>query len=247
MKRKLLSLPVLIGAVLGYLGIPRLRGARQTSREAIKGQDLAQAYDQVSRLPQFQAIHRMIVRELDQYSPEGTLVDVGSGPGHLLSEIAQVHPFLKLVGVDVSAEMVEAATANARQAGLRQVRFRQGQAQSLPFPDSSVDFVVSSLSLHHWSEPDKALLEIHRILKPGGQMLIFDARRDTRRAFYWATVFARQFLVPGAIKEINEPAGSILASYTPQEVSDMLEASPFHLRSIRSGPAWLFIWARKAW
>jgi len=174
-------------------------------------------------------------------------VDVGSGPGHLLVEIALVHPFLKLIGVDASAEMVQAATANARQAGLRQVRFRQGEAQHLPFADDSVDFVVSSLSLHHWSEPDQALREIHRVLKPGGQMLIFDARRDTRRAFYWATVFARQFLVPGAIKEINEPAGSILASYTPQEVSDMLEASPFRMRSVRSGPAWIFIWARKDW
>lgn len=247
MNRRLLSLPVIFGAILGYLGIPRIRAARQTSREGIEGQELAQAYDQVASMPQFQAIHRMIVRELDQYSPEGTLVDVGSGPGHLLVQIALVHPFLRLIGVDASAEMVEAGGENAKKAGLRQLQFRRGEAQNLPFPDSSVDFVVSSLSLHHWSEPGKALDEIHRVLKPGGQMLIFDGRRDARRAFYWATVFARQFLVPGAIKEINEPAGAILASYTPQEVSDMLEASPFHLRNIRSGPAWIFIWARKDW
>lgn len=247
MNRKLLSLPVIFGAILGYLGVPRLQAARQASRESIESPELTQAFDQVSRMPQFQAIYRMFVRELDQYSPEGILVDVGSGPGHLLREIALAHPFLKLIGVDASSEMVEVGTENAQKVGLRQIQFRQGEAQNLPFPDNSVDFVVSSLSLHHWSEPAKALEEIHRVLKPGGQMLIFDGRRDTRRAFYWATLFIRQFAVPGAIREINEPSGSILASYTPQEVADMLEASPFHLRHIRSGPAWIFIWGRKDW
>ncbi len=247
MHRKLLSLPVIVGAVLGYLGTPRLRAARKVGREGFEGRELVQAYDQVIRMPQFQAIHRMVVNELDQYSPEGTLIDVGSGPGHLLIQIALAHPFLRLVGIDASADMVEAGRRNANKAGLRQLQFRQGEAQNLPFGDNSVDFVVSSLSLHHWSEPGKALKDIHRVLKPGGQMLLFDGRRDTRRAFYWATVFARQFLVPGAMREINEPSGSILASYTPQEVSDMLEASPFQIRNIRSGPAWLFIWARKDW
>lgn len=248
MKRKLLSFPVIIGAILGFLGLPRLKSVRQPTREGIEGEGLAEAYDQVARLPQFQALRQLVVRELETFAPTGTLVDVGSGPGYLLVEIAGAYPDLKLIGVDSSADMAELARRNAQIEGLSdRIEFRTGDVQNLPFEDESVDFVVSSLSLHHWSAPNAALQEIHRVLKPGGQLLIFDTRRDPRRIFYWGVLFARQFVVPGPLREIEEPTGSILASYTPLEVSSMLEESPFHVRRIQSGPGWIFIWARKDW
>ncbi|NPV07911.1 MAG: class I SAM-dependent methyltransferase [Anaerolineae bacterium] len=248
MKRKLLSFPVIIGAILGFLGMPRVKSARQPSREGIEGQRLVEAYDQVARLPQLQALRQLVLRELEHFGPMGTLVDVGSGPGHLLMDIARAHPNLKLIGVEPSADMVELARRNAEREGLgERIEFRAGDAHNLPFEDESVDFVVSSLSLHHWSAPNAGLQEIHRVLKPGGQLLIFDTRRDPRRIFYWGVLFARQFVVPGPLREIEEPTGSILASYTPMEVSSMLEESPFHVRRIRSGPGWIFIWARKDW
>lgn len=58
-----------------------------------------------------------------------------------------------------------------------------GDVAGLPLPDGALDWAVSSLSLHHWSDPDRALGEICRVLKPGGQMLLFDLRRDPRRPF----------------------------------------------------------------
>ena len=74
------------------------------------------------------------------------------------------------------------------------------------------DTVVSTLSLHHWPDPKQALEEIHRVLKPGGQFLIFDLRRDARRFVYWLLRFAKIFVVPAAIRRVNEPVGSALAS-----------------------------------
>lgn len=249
MKGKVLSASVILGAVLGFFGYPRLKVPRRPSQEGIEEAELTEAYNRFSGTsPQFRALRSLMIEELAHYGPEGTLVDVGCGPGYLLADIAARFPDLHLIGVDVSQGMLDLASGNLKAQGLGDhIEFRAGEAQHLPFDDDSVDFVVSSGSLHHWSAPGAALQEMHRVLKPGGQVLIFDGRRDARRAFYWLTLFAREFVVPSPIRGANEPAGSILASYTPTEVETLLAESPFRLRRVQSGPAWLVIWARKDW
>jgi SAM-dependent methyltransferase len=98
----------------------------------------------------------------------------------------------------------------------------------LPFPDGNLDFVVSTLSLHHWPNPAQAFQEIYRVLKPGGQFLVFDLRRDARRFIYGIARFATAVVVPLAIRRIGEPFGSFLAAYTPGEA-----------RGFGCIPAWL--------
>ena len=94
-------------------------------------------------------------------------------------------PQLQVTGLDTSAEMVHTAAQNAAAQGLMPPRldFRHGDVGSLQEAGASFDFAVSSLSLHHWSDPLQGLDEIHRILAPGGQLMLFDLRRDSRRAF----------------------------------------------------------------
>ncbi|MEW5813837.1 MAG: class I SAM-dependent methyltransferase [Spirochaetota bacterium] len=95
------------------------------------------------------------------------------------------HPHLRIIGMDIAEEMITIASNNAASIGYNnRVTFRRGDVTKLPFEDHAVDFVVSTLSLHHWSDPTQALREIYRILKPSGQFLIFDLRRDARRFLY---------------------------------------------------------------
>mgnify|MGYP001072125842 CR=1 FL=1 len=102
------------------------------------------------------------------------------GLGYLVAEIAKSFPQLSIIGVDISEEMRQKATKNLFSLGLAEkVSFRQGDIQEFPFENNSLDFVVSTLSLHHWLEPKQALEEINRVLKPRGQFLIFDLRRDS--------------------------------------------------------------------
>jgi ubiquinone/menaquinone biosynthesis C-methylase UbiE len=101
------------------------------------------------------------------------VLDVGTGPGVLLVELAARRPDLRLTGVDLSADMVAAATRNLAPFGER-ARTRVGDVTSLPFPDRSFDLIVSSLSLHHWDHPEAAAPELARILRPGGQVYIYD-------------------------------------------------------------------------
>jgi ubiquinone/menaquinone biosynthesis C-methylase UbiE len=105
----------------------------------------------------------------------GTLLEVGSGPGRLALRLARAASELSVIGVDLSPAMVERATRRATEAGLaEQVRFEVGDVGALPFPEESFDVVVSTLSLHHWPDPPRALAEIHRVLNRGGEALIYD-------------------------------------------------------------------------
>ena len=70
---------------------------------------------------------------------------------------------------------------NAADAGV-QVRFEQGNAAALPLKDASIDFVVCRAAFKNFSEPQKALMEMRRVLRPSGKALVIDMRRDASLA-----------------------------------------------------------------
>jgi len=224
----------------------KVRPSRKPSLEGIEDIRAAQAYDRISKWPQFRVLRRLIVRELRRHKPTGILADIGCGPGLLTTLIAQKFPRLRVLGLDTAQEMVKTANANAVSLGFEgRVEFREGNIQSLPLPDHSLDFAISSLSLHHWSEPGRGLAEIHRALKPGGQVLLIDMRRDSRLFFYLPMIFATSIVMPTAMRKINEPLGSLLASYTPKEIQDFFVRSPFKAYKVHGGLGWMIIWGRK--
>lgn len=120
-------------------------------------------------------LYARVAGEAAETLPGGTVLEVSSGPGRLAVRLARTTPDMKLIGVDLSPEMVEIAARRAAEAGLAgQVRFEVGDAGALPFPDGAFDGAMSTLSLHHWPDPARALAEIHRVLKPGTEARIYD-------------------------------------------------------------------------
>lgn len=107
--------------------------------------------------------------------PAGSVLDVGTGPGVLLAEIARQRPDVQATGIDLSADMV--AAANRTLAGLgNRVAARVGDVSNLEFPDASFDVVVSTFSMHHWADVPAAVPELARVLRPGGGLYIYDFR-----------------------------------------------------------------------
>ncbi len=106
--------------------------------------------------------------------PGARVLELGCGPGHLAMRL--VRDFgLEVVGLDLDPAMIERARAGAgRLAGETRPGFVVGDAAALPFPDAAFDLVVSTLSLHHWTDPAGASTEIARVLQPGGRVLIWD-------------------------------------------------------------------------
>jgi ubiquinone/menaquinone biosynthesis C-methylase UbiE len=107
--------------------------------------------------------------------PEAVVLDVGTGPGVLLAELARLRPDLRLAGVDLSPDMVAAAQRNVAPYGDRATA-QVGDVGALPFADGSFDLIVSSLSLHHWDDLDSAVRELARVRRAGGAVYIYDFR-----------------------------------------------------------------------
>ena len=105
--------------------------------------------------------------------PGAEVLDVGSGPGTITVGLAR-HA-ARVVGLDMSAEMVEAASALAAREGLGNTAFRVGSAYRLPFDDASFDVVYAHQVLQHLSDPVAALAEARRVLRPGGLVAVRDS------------------------------------------------------------------------
>jgi len=147
--------------------------ARRRNTPAIFQGRSARVYDLVSRRV-LRRMYRRLAADVAGVAPAGgAVLDVGTGPGVLLVELAARRPDLRLTGVDLSADMVAAATRNLKPFGER-ARARVGDVTSLPLPDRSFDLIVSSLSLHHWDHPEDAVPELARVLRPGGRIHVYD-------------------------------------------------------------------------
>ena len=104
-----------------------------------------------------------------------TVVDLGSGAGIDCFLAAQkVGESGRVIGVDMTPEMLAKARANADKGGYTNVEFREGVIEELPIEDNSVDIVISNCVINLSPDKDKVFSEIHRVLKPGGRYFVSD-------------------------------------------------------------------------
>jgi ubiquinone/menaquinone biosynthesis C-methylase UbiE len=104
-----------------------------------------------------------------------TVLDLGSGAGiDCFLAARQVGPSGRVIGVDMTPEMIERARANAEQGGHVNVEFRLGEIEQLPVADASVDVVISNCVLNLSPAKERALAEAYRVLRPGGRVVVSD-------------------------------------------------------------------------
>jgi len=133
-----------------------------------------------------------------------TVVDLGSGGGiDVFLAARQVGPAGRVIGVDMTSEMLARARANAERQGVQNVEFRQGLIEALPVSDHSVDVILSNCVIN--LAPDKSLVfkEAFRVLRPGGRLVVSD-------------MVARGEL-PGEIKEDPQLWASCIGGALPEE------------------------------
>jgi len=136
-----------------------------------------------------------IANEIAENMRKGTIVDLGSGTGHLSIEIAKRSPNLQVYGIDLSRQMVKIARRHAR--GVDNARFVFGNAAKLPFKDNSIDLVISTGASHHWKTPMLVFDECHRVLRTGKEAWIYDGCPQV-------------FHNPASRKQLNEEYGFLI-------------------------------------
>ncbi len=114
---------------------------------------------------------------LNEIQPEGSMVvaDIGAGTGFVSLAISP--RVEKVFSVDQSSKMLEVLQQKASTAGITNIEFVKGDLYSVPLPSGSVDVVCANMVLHHCEEPPAALMEMVRILRSGGKLVIADLDR----------------------------------------------------------------------
>lgn len=116
----------------------------------------------------WQAFGHLLLRII----PPIVVADLGSGEG-LISELL-ARRAKKVIAVDNSEKMVTFGANKAKKNGLKNLEFRLGDLENPPIEPNSVDLAILSQALHHAADPAKAIASTHKILRPGGQLLLLD-------------------------------------------------------------------------
>jgi ubiquinone/menaquinone biosynthesis C-methylase UbiE len=172
----------------------------------------------------------LIADEIKQLAGDraGMAVDLGTGPGSLVMELAARSPQAIIIGLDISFPMVQLASERTRAAGVQNVAFVVADVHYLPFQPQSVGMIVSHGSMHHWHGLDIALGEIKAVLAERGFVYLSDLRRDAQDEVvqHIATLLNK--------KQARAFLNSVRAAYTIEELSSLAKGAG--IRQLRVEP-----------
>lgn len=144
-------------------------------------------------------------REFELYKKIGlrdgmNIIECGSGPGFLISNIVRDLPLCSATGVEIDPFLVEQLNKSAAINGKKLFEVKHASIYETELPDNCFDFAIARLVLEHLKEPEKAIAEVRRILKPGGKLVIV------------SNDFAYHLLTYPSIPELNEMYNAYIKS-----------------------------------
>lgn len=158
-----------------------------------------------------------IINDLNQYfdkKKKYIILDVACGPGYLTKALSLNFQNSLIFGLDYSKYVINVAKKVCK--GLKNVKFIVKKIENNNFKDNFFDLVICKDSLHHFKNAAKAIQEMMRILKRGGILYIQDLRRDVP----W---YILKTIIPPDDSRKKIIYFSVRASYTPQEISNILK------------------------
>ncbi len=154
------------------------------------------------------------------------LLDAGCGTGAMLGMFKRDYPDKNYTGVDLSKKMIQTAKIKH----LEGISFVAGDCENLPFADSSFDVVTCSMSFHHYPNPEKFFMSLHRVLRPGGRLILRDMASGSRLIMW----FINHIEIPAANKLLRK--GDVHV-YSKADIQGLCDASDLKLElyEVRKG------------
>ena len=162
----------------------------------------ATEWDELRRLQVSDAAVEKAMLKLVGRNPVDSLLDLGTGTGWILQLLSNV--YRRAVGIDASRDMLSVARANLDRAGIVKASVRQGDILNLPLDGQDFDLVTIHQVLHFLDQPERAIAEAARVLRPGGRLLIVD-------------------LAPHNLEYLRDEHAHVRLGFSHQTMADWLE------------------------
>jgi ubiquinone/menaquinone biosynthesis C-methylase UbiE len=185
---------------------------------------------------------RREAERLKAFLPDGgDVLEVAPGPGFLAIEMAR-DSRLRVTGLDISKTFVDLARKNAAEERVH-VDFRLGNASRMPFADKSFDLLVCRAAFKNFSEPERALKEMRRVLRPGGTGVIIDLRRDASMADVKHAVDGMNLgPVNRVLTTLTFRLMLLKRAYTKEELEKLLDGAGFKTIEVRTNEIGMEAW-----
>lgn len=175
---------------------------------------------------------RKLIRRLQSADPQNVL-DVATGTGDL-AIAAALRTKASITGTDISVGMMNKGAAKVEAAGLSgRIRFAEGAAESLPFPDSTYDAVMVAFGVRNFSGLQQGLNEFFRVLKPGGKLLILEFSMPQNNVLGVLYRFYFRHILPRVGRAISGHPDAY--TYLPESVDKFPQQEEFLAYLSRSG------------
>jgi ubiquinone/menaquinone biosynthesis C-methylase UbiE len=173
--------------------------------------------------------------------PAARVLEVAPGPGYLAIELAKLGNY-RIDGLDISQTFVDIASRNAERERV-EVAFRHGNVADMPFPDATFDSVVCRAAFQNFSQPEKALREMRRVLKVGGAAVLIELRKDVssqalNEHLRRIALGLREWLTNQVLFRLL----LVRRAYTEEELRRFASAAGFSSAEIRKEPVFLEAW-----
>lgn len=196
---------------------------------------IAGRYDRVNRFLSFGQDRRWRKAAVKLLPSEHSRVlDLATGTGDLAFAVSRALGVKEVIGLDRSLEMLNVARSKVSERSDIRVEFLYGDALNLPFPDASFDVVTMGFGIRNVEDPDQCLREMHRVLTPGGRVIILEFSRPVNPILRVGHAVYMRYVLPfigglltGQVSAYRYLAQSVATFPSGKAFLDRLEAAGF--------------------
>lgn len=196
---------------------------------------IAPRYDLLNRVLSFGIDQRWRRKAVDLLEPEqpARILDVATGTADLALEAMRLNP-KKVIGVDISEEMLQRGREKIERLGWSdRIVLQRGDAERLPFSDSQFHAALVAFGVRNFQDLDKGLVEIRRVLRPGGTLVVLEFSKPRVFPVKQAYAFYSRFILPRVGQAVSRNEGAY--RYLPDSVAAFPDGDAFLDRMRQAG------------
>lgn len=164
------------------------------------------------------------IKLLAESNPK-VILDVATGTGDFAVETLKLNPD-QVIGVDISAGMLEVGRKKMKDRGYdRKIDLRLGDSENLPFEGNKFDAVIVAFGVRNFENLEKGLAEMHRVLKPGGRVVVLEFSKPRSFPFKQIYNFYFKFILPKIGRLISRDSAAY--TYLPESVQAFPDGNEF--------------------